>query len=195
MEPFVFFLLLVVGIAAAIAMARWIAQPLESLAKSRQALFQFTVSDLLTLVAMLQLAVGTVHYRVMRRLALDDPAQARDFAFSVNAFAATLIVLWWWCGASMVSRAGIRAWWHRAIILTLVVPCGFASSIATVVFVSTGLSSVAQKCDTIQTILTMTGFACAILAVAGACGLVTRWIAAKYHPREVAAEPDSEHVS
>lgn len=193
MDPgplFLILLMLPFGAAAvAIAIVRWIARPIESLARSSQRAIQFTLSDLLVLFAVLQLTVGTVHYLMTKDV---EPGSAYDRSSGVyvsDAFVAVFTALCWWCGASMVSRAGIQLWWHRAIVLGFVVPCGIASGAATVATVVVGLLSI---WDSPEISVTMAGIACAALAVAGVCGATTRWIAAKYPLDTPTNPPDTE---
>lgn len=176
-------LLIPAGFAAAAA-ARWIAEPIETLAKSRRAHLQFTLLDLLILFALLQLAVGTVQYLVGSPGNSDYRQSQRVAAYVFDAFAALVIVLSWWCGVSMVSRAGIGRGWHRAIILAFVVPCGTVS-LAALVLMTTSIFFVVLASP--GTAALMIGIMCALLAVTGVCGQLTRWIAAKYQPSELPA--------
>lgn len=175
------FMLLLLGgaVAVAIRVVRWIAEPIESLARSRQARTQFTLADLLVLFAMLQLAVGTVHYLVMRGAGPGSGGRVPG-AYGLDAFAALFTVLCWWCGASMVSRAGIQRSWHRIVVLAFVVPVGIASCVAIV-----GLTVFAAGCAWEREFTggaIATGILCVLLICVCACGDLTRWIAAKYQP-------------
>ncbi len=171
-------LVLLVGAGyVAVVMVRWIARPIEALAQSRQAPSQFTVGDMLVLFAMLQLAVGKVHYVAVNYMGPEPSEARRGMAFFLDAIAAVILLLCWWCGVGMVSRAGINRWWHRVIVLGFVVPCSIVSLAAMVplsislVFVLLGGPNVAAN---------VTGILVLLLAVVGVCGKLTRWVAAKY---------------
>lgn len=189
----VILLLLVVGaVAAAARVVRWIAEPIESLARARQARTQFTLADLLILFAMLQLAVGTIHYLTTSGREPGAMPSLQRGVFVVDGLAALIILCSWWCGVSMVSRAGVNQWWHRAIILAFVVPCGTLSVVAVIVLAIPGVVALANKPDQAPLIL---GIGCALAAVIGVCGQLTRWIAAKYPLDTPTKPPDSEQQS
>ena len=192
---FIFLLLLAGGLVEAIAVLRWIARPMDSLVQSRRCRTQFTVADILVLFATLQGVVGTVHYLLSRGAAEPGSAQARDDVASTlfaDSVVAAYLLLSWWAGVVMVSRAGISRWWHRAIVLGIVAPGTTISVPATVVLTWTTVAALFEGPP--SETLTVLGLLCVALAVVGVCGALTRWVASKSPLCESANQSGSEDV-
>lgn len=181
-------------IAASVAaayVAGWIADPIESLARSRRAPTQFTVCDLLILFAWLQLAVGTVHYLMTHGEEPGAVNTLRDSVLLMDGSAATFITMCWWCGTSMVSRAGIGHWWHRAVILGFVVPCGILGSLAMVAVLAGGIPAILFGPPSAVSVLVVVA-AVVVVVLIHVCGMLARWVAAKYPPRQSAEQANQQ---
>lgn len=94
----------------------------------------------------------------------------------------------------MASRAGISHWWHRAIVVGIVAPCATIGVLFTVVLaliiITNGIGYLSGS--GVRPELPMLGMFCLALALVGVCGLLTRWLAAKYPPGEPAGQSDAE---
>lgn len=182
-------LLFIVACVVGWRVVRWIAEPIEDLAQARRAPTQFTLADLLILFAALQLAVGSVHYLATGGTPLGSTGMSRDAALGFDAVAALVVVLSWWCGASMVSRAGIQHWWHRAVILAFVVPCGAVSAVVMVGLLMTVVPLIVNGPSEAGTWFLLV--ACVTAVLLHVCGLLSRWVASKYQNSPPAALPDT----
>ena len=119
------FLVVLVSICfAAWACLNWTLGPLDRAAKNRQYPIQFGLADLLCLFVLVQLPAGIAHW--MLREYLHEGVVVLDVVLGVIA---TLV---WWVSLRTLSRAGIHVVWQRCVVLTLVLPGAYVSSIATI---------------------------------------------------------------
>ncbi len=116
---------------------RWVLGPLERAGRHRPFSMQFSLADLLCLFVVLQFPLGIMHW-VMRGRRVDETVLAVDLAVAVVA------AIVWWSGVRTLSRAGIRAPWHRCAMLTLVMPVTLVGSIAVVVLLVASASALAN---------------------------------------------------
>ena len=106
-----------------------------------------------------------------------------------DASAALVVLFCWCCGVSMVSRAGISRWWHRAVILIFVVPCGTLGAIAMLYLAIAEVVALAAAPENAPLVA---GIGFALVAVILACGESARRIAAQY-PYSGPAETSDTH--
>ena len=102
----------------------WMVGPLARRGKNRRYKTQFSIADLLCLFVLAQLALALptsllVHKRV-------------DFLIALPAFVIPLIIVLvvWWSGVDLLSRAEIRTPTARVLTLLVVLPLGYASALA-----------------------------------------------------------------
>lgn len=187
-------LLLVCGaVVVAVGILYWIMWPLEALSRTRPIRSQFTLSDLLVLFVMLQMIVGTVHYLTIEEAGFLAADSRPLEMLLIDGGAALITLVSWWCGVGVVSRAGIDRWWHRAVIVALVVPLGACSALISLFLLILAICSMFSGAARLGWLAAFSAWS-ALTAVIAACGLLTRWIAAKYQPRAAEGQPDAERT-
>lgn len=110
------------GIVAVGTMGRWMLGPLDDAARNRRYPVQFTLSDFLTLVFLLQIPLGIVHstmpYTQWWAIALLD------------AFGWTACSLIWWGSVRTLSRAGIHRPGQRFLLTAICIPFAYFGTFA-----------------------------------------------------------------
>jgi hypothetical protein len=163
----------VLMIYVAVRTVGWVLGPLDRAAKNRDYPIQFSIADFLCLFVEVQLALSGPAL-LFRRI----ESREMSFAIAVALFTTALAILVWWSGVRTLSRAGVHGTFARAVTLTIVMPFGFVSSIASAIIPFGILVSLggAGKDLTVAGIFMLIEIPM-VLVVVG-LGLITRRIAA-----------------
>ncbi len=133
MNPFECFLTLAVPAAVAVlalAIGRWIFNPVEQAARKREFPPQYSIADFLCLFFLIQLPMALVHGYFgggRSRFVVGELARAAPWILDIFAWFACGMM--WWLSVRTLSRAGVRNPRSRAIFLVVVVPVALVGAL------------------------------------------------------------------
>jgi hypothetical protein len=109
---------LVLYVMAAAGLAWWLLEPINRVAGRLQMSTRFMLTDVLGLMALLQLPLAIAG----RALEADSEHDAHRVYWFFLAVTIVLAVVLWVAAVSVVSRAGITRLWRRLCVIVLLVP-------------------------------------------------------------------------
>ncbi len=167
----------------ALAIGRWIFNPVDRTARGRQFPPQYSIADFLCLFFLIQLPMALVHGYLGGTESRRPGAELdRAAPWILDVFAWFACGMMWWLSVRTLSRAGIRNPWSRAIFLVIVIPVALVGALGipiVTIAILIGLGS-AERVP-----LPMWGLVLLELVFVGAvfgCGKYTRRIVAAAAP-------------
>jgi hypothetical protein len=114
----------------ALAIGRWIFNPVERAARRRELPPQYSIADFLCLFFLIQLPMALVHGYLGGTESRGPGSElARAAPWVLDVFAWFACGMMWWLSIRTLSRAGIRNPWSRAIFLVVVVPVALVGAL------------------------------------------------------------------